>query len=457
MGQSSFHNFKATLLSNDMNRWLLGIFEPSRYRGYDQMNVTGLNFTLAHTVTGIKQTKEDLTQTAETGIVLTKQGYVIQEDAAISGLSCSTNASNAFTRIDLVVLTHQDVNTIGGSPATYSVVTGANGGPVEPALPNPNYQIIIGTISIPANASDLSGATYTPSKAPLLGGQVFNDTNFPWLKFYALLGGSPNNFTKTQRWGKSGVPLVIDLNNKIVFQTEGNLFSFNGTGTQTVDEMDSQGGVTGDGTVIFITNNTAFDLIFTLNATPNGGGIPFSHPGMHEGLGIPLNYVLKGGKNDIMMLIQDNGFWKIISTPYDLYAVVKNITDNTTTLSNTVSTLSSLVSSQNPNNLITKVVNIGTWNMDSAATFSVAHGITDSLKIRGWEVIIVSNAGTQYKLEGQMLVDGTEVKGGTAYVVGPNVVLEREASGNNGVFDQPGFDFGGGSGIRGYIIIKYIP
>ena len=291
MSQKSFHNFKATLLSNDMNQWLLGIFEPGRYRGFDQMNVSGLNFTLTHTTTGIKQTKEDLSQTAETGIALTNQGYVIQEDAAISGLSCASNASNTFIRIDLVVLSHQDVNTIGGSPATYSVVTGPNGGAVTPALPNPNYQLIIGTISIPASASNLSGATYTPSKTPLLGGQIFNDTNFPYLKFYALLGGSPNNFTKTQRWGKSGVPMVIDTNNKIVFQSEGNLISFNGTGTQTVDEMDTQGGTSGDGTVIFITNNTAFDLIFTLNATPNGGGIPFAHPGMHEAFGISLNSV----------------------------------------------------------------------------------------------------------------------------------------------------------------------
>lgn len=434
MGQSSFHNFKATLLSNDMNRWLLGIFEPSRYRGYDQMNVTGLNFTLAHTVTGIKQTKEDLTQTAETGIVLTKQGYVIQEDAAISGLSCSTNASNAFTRIDLVVLTHQDVNTIGGSPATYSVVTGANGGPVEPALPNPNYQIIIGTISIPANASDLSGATYTPSKAPLLGGQVFNDTNFPWLKFYALLGGSPNNFTKTQRWGKSGVPLVIDLNNKIVFQTEGNLFSFNGTGTQTVDEMDSQGGVTGDGTVIFITNNTAFDLIFTLNATPDGGGIPFSHPGMHEGLGIPLNYVLKGGKNDIMMLIQDNGFWKIISTPYDLYAVVKNITDTIATLNN-----------YNTHSIYTKIVNLGNWDMTATNTISVAHGVTSGpTKIRGVNVMIIGDSGGLYKLGGYPYE-------GSAIVVSTSLQVTRR---DGSILESTEFD--NAAINRGYAIIDYV-
>lgn len=438
MAQKSYWNFKDTLLSNSMNNVLLGLLEPGRYRGFDSMNVSGLNLTLTHTITGIKQTLENLTQTTETAIVYTKQGYVIQEDAAISGLSCLTNASNAFIRTDLVIQTHQDVNTIGGSPATYSIITGPNGSPTPPALPNPTYQVIIGYISIPASAANLTGATYTPAKTPLLGNQVFNDSNFPYLKFYALLGGAPNNFTKVQRWGKASTDMVIDGNNKINFNTEGNLFKFAGVADQTADEMDAQG----EGTVLFFINNTAFNLNINLNVTPDGGGLPFDHDGLRNGLSINT-YTLQGNKNDIMGMVQDAGVWKIFTVPYYLYS----------TLASTITQLG-VLANQNPNNLVTKTIAIGVWNMDADDSITITHGITGgSAKIRSISVIIRDDVPFVYTPLDRSDPSTGIVQGG--WILNSAQISLLRLTG--GIYDTISYDDVSAGWNRGYITITYAP
>lgn len=223
MAQERLWNYKAGLNSNEMNRVLLGILEPARYRGFDYLITSAsLNFTLDHNGTGIAQTKEDLTATTKKGIILTKQGIVIQEDAAIA-LTCLTNVSNSSARTDLVVCQHQDVNVVGGQAAIYLVIPGANGTTAAPALTNPTYQIIVGTITIPANATDLDGADYVPAQCPLPGGHTLEGVNFPELINYVKRNVA-TLYSKYQSWGLSEALVAATTSSVIYVPDTGNSF-----------------------------------------------------------------------------------------------------------------------------------------------------------------------------------------------------------------------------------------
>jgi len=280
MAQSIYYNYKAGLNSNDFNKVLLGVHEPGRYRGFDTLTPTTLSFTLSHSVTGIVQTRENLTQTNPTGILVTKQGFVIQEDATITGLACLTNGANAFQRIDLVICEHEDVNVIGGQAAVYSVIKGADGGPVVPALPNPEKQIIVGQILIPASAATLASATWTKAQCPLLGGNnIF--ANFPELdtRYAKLLeANGPNVFTTQNQENYPSTAMVITSNRWTVPNT-GNTFK-SPSSTSTLNEIIGAR----RGTRIKIIADGVLNI--TLGVSPTGGGLTIGNSTLSIIMGI---------------------------------------------------------------------------------------------------------------------------------------------------------------------------
>ena len=164
--QTRYHNYKRGLISIDENQRLLGIIKSGRYAGFDTMaNISGLSCEINHTQTGIQKTKLDLTQTPLTGVFVTPQGTIINEDAAIN-VVFDTNSGNAQSRADLIIYSHNHVTTPGGANALLSIIKGPIGSFVLPALPNPATQTIIGVMVLPPNATNLSGAKYLPSTAP---------------------------------------------------------------------------------------------------------------------------------------------------------------------------------------------------------------------------------------------------------------------------------------------------
>lgn len=292
-----YWNYKAALNSNDFNRALLGVLQPGRYRGYDNIFTPGgMDFELTHTLTGIKQTLENLSQTNEKGIIVTKQGFVIQ-DQQQPALTCDTNGANNFQRIDVVVCTHQDVNVIGGQDATYEVIRGDDGGPVEPPLPNPTYQVKIGIINIPASATDLSTSTYTPARCPLLGGQdIF--TNFPQLDAkYAKLT-SPNVFS-TRNSYNFGNP-IITSNFKWIPANNGNIFS--NVTELTIKEIEAVEA----GTMLEIVGG-GDPIHIVLGFTPTQGGSTIISTGLSD-LGITTFDLTFG---DSITLRFEGFFWNI--------------------------------------------------------------------------------------------------------------------------------------------------
>ena len=98
--------------------------------------------------------------------------------------------------------------------------------------------------------------------------------------------------------------------------------------------------------------------------------------------------------------------------------------------------------------LVTKVINIGTWNMDSTATATAAHGLTLS-NIRSVKAMIVRDP-----LDVQSMLGDTPSANfsGSIYCSATLVNMTRNAG---GVFDSTDYD---STGInRGWIIIEYVP
>ena len=96
-------------------------------------------------------------------------------------------------------------------------------------------------------------------------------------------------------------------------------------------------------------------------------------------------------------------------------------------------------------NLITTIVNIGDWNMDTDTSVTIAHGIADYTKIRAINVMIRNDATTSVSC----LIG---IYGAIGTVDSTNIELTRATS---GAFDSVNYD--STSYNRGYITIQHIP
>lgn len=182
-----------------LDRMNQGLIHWGRYQGFDTLTgVSGLNFGLAHDGSAHKNYARDTyAATNNLGIWRTRQGLTITEDGTVSGLTCGTNAANAFERIDAVVGIHQYSDTItGGVAATYSIIAGATGGPVKPG-PSSTDQVILGYIHIPASAANLSAATWEPADVLGLGGLSIARKD------------AINRFTAQQQMNQNITPITI--------------------------------------------------------------------------------------------------------------------------------------------------------------------------------------------------------------------------------------------------------
>jgi len=99
--------------------------------------------------------------------------------------------------------------------------------------------------------------------------------------------------------------------------------------------------------------------------------------------------------------------------------------------------------------LLTKVINIGDWNMDTDASVAVAHGLTFS-KIRQATAMIIDD--TSAVLSPIDFVDAASPGGGVNIINSSAINLFRYTS---GPYDNTGYD--STSFNRGYIIIKHLP
>ncbi len=140
-----------------INQWQLGIHKSGVYCGFDldKVTATALQLKLIHTGTGIAEVDKDLNVLNKRGVMMTKQGVVIKQDAAIT-LVIGANATANY-RIDTIYCEHEYIETMGGAASTIAVIQGTAGAtPVAPALANPEKQTVIGYLVLPPNFSDIT-------------------------------------------------------------------------------------------------------------------------------------------------------------------------------------------------------------------------------------------------------------------------------------------------------------
>lgn len=184
MAQERWWNWQDDDSTFRLNWKDLGIHEPGRYRGFDgDLNFAPLQLRLHHQTTGVVKTKFDFSLSNKIGVWLSKQGCVVTEDTE---LIVPISAGNTQPRIDIIVATHEYIQVVGGSPATYSVISGTPSlTPVIPTLPFPTKQVILGQLYVPANMTSLNGVgvVYTQSNIPNFANDntivhTYNENNF---------------------------------------------------------------------------------------------------------------------------------------------------------------------------------------------------------------------------------------------------------------------------------------
>lgn len=158
MAQKRLRDYQSQLGSWLHNIINLGVHLPGRFSGYDTLQITGANqFSLAH-AGGINTFDGLGNPYGPLGVAMTIQGEIIIEDAPVPGLIVLAN-NTAQDRTDWVIMTHQYLQITGGADATYSVITGPN------QILQP-FQVILGTLLVPAGTQGIVGCAWTKAKCP---------------------------------------------------------------------------------------------------------------------------------------------------------------------------------------------------------------------------------------------------------------------------------------------------
>lgn len=163
MAQTRYYEYKADDSTDSLNRRDIGFFQPGVYKGFDVKfaDTTGTDLVLYHEETGYTDVNVAQTESSPKGMLKTRQGTIVVEDAEITIGASEGMTGNAVAnpRIDVVYLEHARVETTGGVSAGYGVKAGtAAATPSIPALDTPELQIPIAYVYWPASTSDLSAA-----------------------------------------------------------------------------------------------------------------------------------------------------------------------------------------------------------------------------------------------------------------------------------------------------------
>src|SRR5258708_1107738 len=120
MSQSRYNSYGRPLVSFDEDRRTIGLAIPGVYCGWDSVSLLGGHgIRISHALTGVIATEEDnVDQTDPMGLVITRHGVEVYEDAPID-FNIDYNVGNAFVRVDWIIMSHSFLASTGGSTAVY--------------------------------------------------------------------------------------------------------------------------------------------------------------------------------------------------------------------------------------------------------------------------------------------------------------------------------------------------
>lgn len=163
MSQRIYWQYKDEDSTYDLNVRQTGIIPFGRYKGFDPVP-DGMGITLKRNTTPATRVELDLSTTS-ISVWVTRQGAVVTEDGNIN-LPLS-NGDATHPRIDIIVGTHNHVESTGGIAATYSIVEGTPAAePVAPDVLNDTTDVILGYLTIPAGATEVAEEMYTYARIP---------------------------------------------------------------------------------------------------------------------------------------------------------------------------------------------------------------------------------------------------------------------------------------------------
>ncbi len=123
------------------------------------------------------------------------------------------------------------------------------------------------------------------------------------------------------------------------------------------------------------------------------------------------------------------------------------------TISSIASSLPRRLNNLKTGGLLTKVIDIGDWNMDSNPLVNIAHGLPDYKKIRTVQAIIRNDADTESRgFLANNYLTGANTGGSINGINSTDIFLTRI---DGGIFDDPIYD--STSYNRGWITINYLP
>ena len=188
MAQYVFWNWKDDDATKALNERFLGLLPSGLYRGFDAIRNGSLTLELSNVgSSSFEFTTIDTKVREKRGMTVSNQGVVIHESDSIF-LEIEPGHPT-LGRIDIIVQEHEYVYSQGASQAIYRVITGTPGTPAPP-VPDPDIQIKLGEIFVPAGVTALNatGCYYEKSIAPR-----FNDNSYDYDFLLASIQTNANN------------------------------------------------------------------------------------------------------------------------------------------------------------------------------------------------------------------------------------------------------------------------
>lgn len=175
-----YHSYKDLISSYEAININFGLLPPGIYRGFDaiQNSTTTGNIFFTHNQTGAPYVQKDGTKNNNIAIIKTQQGVVISEDEGVD-LPMSGNLDSS-PRFDVLVLSHEWSDTVGGSVSTFSIIEGVVGYGI-PEIPNPNTKVVIGVIRVEPGGPDVSNWVWQKSPTPQYGNHDIFRTRNIWV------------------------------------------------------------------------------------------------------------------------------------------------------------------------------------------------------------------------------------------------------------------------------------
>ena len=264
MPQKFFTTHRAQVESFPLGEQRIGLLKPGRYNGYDIIEQTStLGIKLKHSGL-INKTLKTGTPENSFGALLFPTGTVLHDTDNID-LTINTNSSNSNPRTDFIICEHDYQAIQGGTQAVYNVIQGPNDSSI-PILPNPEKQVLIGTIVIKANGYTFNDLTYKPALPPLPG-----DLTYGFLTTLINSTVQVPDATTTVK-GKAAIATLAELkagiSDKMVVPST--LLALEATDTQLglVKKASNTEVISGSDDQAYITSKKLKDNILSITAAP---------------------------------------------------------------------------------------------------------------------------------------------------------------------------------------------